>query len=197
MDWQDVLLNVPPVLLIIAIIVIIGFIQQAMETIDYFRKKGKCYFQSQEEQENQSKDIKEVQNNIAALNIDKQTIDEKMDNFQLMLDKLDSYMEINEKYHQQMEENWGKVDNNLELINTRLQDNIRTYIVDKHHYYKYKIGAIDDFNLECIERSYLYYKQAGGDSFIDQLMDELRKLPRVVFDDVEASHQIKEYVKKD
>ena len=61
----------------------------------------------------------------------------------------------------------------------RLQENSRSYIIDKHHYFCYEIKAIDDLNLESLERRYLYYKAAGGNSFIDGLMEEIRELPRI------------------
>lgn len=61
----------------------------------------------------------------------------------------------------------------------RLQENSRSYIIDKHHYFCYEIKAIDDLNLQSLERRYLYYKSAGGNSFIDGLMEEIRDLPRI------------------
>lgn len=32
-----------------------------------------------------------------------------------------------------------------------------------------------------MERRYLYYKTAGGNSFVDNLMDEVRNLPKINF----------------
>lgn len=61
----------------------------------------------------------------------------------------------------------------------RLQENTRSFIIDKHHYFCYQIKAIDDMNLQSLERRYMYYKADDGDSYIDQLMEELRELPRV------------------
>lgn len=66
-----------------------------------------------------------------------------------------------------------------ELTCERLQENSRAYIIDKHHMYCYEIRAIDDLNLQSLERRYLYYKAAGGNSFIDGLMEEIRSLPRI------------------
>lgn len=43
----------------------------------------------------------------------------------------------------------------------------------------YEVKAIDDLNLQSLERRYLYYKAAGGNSFIDGLMEEIRSLPRI------------------
>lgn len=61
----------------------------------------------------------------------------------------------------------------------RLQENSRSYIIDKHHHFCYEVRAIDDLNLQSLERRYLYYKAAGGNSFIDGLMEEIRELPKI------------------
>lgn len=68
---------------------------------------------------------------------------------------------------------------NQKMTTDRLQENTRSFIIDKHHYFCYKVKAIDDMNLQSLERRYMYYKSAGGDSFVDQLMEDIRELPRV------------------
>jgi hypothetical protein len=65
-----------------------------------------------------------------------------------------------------------------------MQENSRSFLIDAHHKFCYHYKKIDDLNLQSIERRYLYYKTAGGDTFIDHLMEEIRSLPRVtVFTD--------------
>lgn len=79
------------------------------------------------------------------------------------------------------------------ITTERLQENSRSYIIDKHHYFCYEIKAIDDLNLQSLERRYLYYKAAGGNSYIDGLMEEIRDLPKVNLQDkhiVEAIHHV-------
>lgn len=58
------------------------------------------------------------------------------------------------------------------------KDNIKSWIVEKHHHYCYEVGSIDYYVLETIERRYTHYKQEGGNSYIDTLMEELRVLPK-------------------
>ena len=57
------------------------------------------------------------------------------------------------------------------------KDSIKAYLTDKHHIHCYVEKWIDDYSLDSAERRYIHYKKAGGNSFIDRLMDELRKLP--------------------
>ena len=58
------------------------------------------------------------------------------------------------------------------------KDDIKSWITDKHHFYCYKQGWIDDYSLECIERRYSHYTEEGGNSFITGFMTELRGLPK-------------------
>ena len=69
------------------------------------------------------------------------------------------------------------INTEIGLIKTRLQDSTRSYIIDKYHYYVQELGVIDEAALQDIERRYLYYKEGGGDSFIELRMEELRQLP--------------------
>lgn len=81
------------------------------------------------------------------------------------------------------------------LTTERLQENSKSYIIDKHHYFIYQVGAIDDLNLQSLERRYLYYKSAGGDSYIDGLMEDIRELPKLNLQDnkvVNAIHHARE-----
>lgn len=78
----------------------------------------------------------------------------------------------------------------MKITTERLQENTRNYIIDKHHYFCFKIKAIDDLSLQSLERRFLYYKAAGGNSFIDGLMEEIRKLPRLSFQNEELLHDI-------
>lgn len=70
----------------------------------------------------------------------------------------------------------------LETLNLSDKDNIKAYITDRHHYFYYGVGWIDDYSLDILERRYCRYKEEGGNSFIDSLMSELRALPRKELD---------------
>lgn len=62
------------------------------------------------------------------------------------------------------------------------RDDIKAWITEKHHYFCYKLGYIDDFNLNCIEKRYEHYKEENGNSFVADLMADIRKLPIVSAD---------------
>ena len=56
-------------------------------------------------------------------------------------------------------------------------NDIRADIVKQHHYFMTK-GYIDDFSMDAIEKRYDHYKAEGGNSYISDLMHDLRKLPK-------------------
>lgn len=67
----------------------------------------------------------------------------------------------------------------IQLLTQSDKDDIKAWITEKHHYFCYEKGQIDDYSLDCIEKRYNHYKDEGGNSFIDDLMDDLRNLKKV------------------
>lgn len=65
----------------------------------------------------------------------------------------------------------------VDLLVESDKDDIRAWITDKYHYFM-KLGYIDDFTLDCMERRFRSYKQEGGNTYVDGMMDAVRKLPR-------------------
>lgn len=72
-----------------------------------------------------------------------------------------------------------KLSENVELLMQSDRDDIKAWITEKHHYYCYTQGWIDDYSIDCIEKRYEHYKTEGGNSFVLDLMQDLRKLPKV------------------
>jgi hypothetical protein len=58
------------------------------------------------------------------------------------------------------------------------KDDIKAFITREHHYFCYQKGWVDDYSLDCVERRYAHYEQEGGNSFVEDLMKDLRKLPK-------------------
>lgn len=139
---------------IIFVIMILLSVKFTWELVEWFRDKIKYGFTKQQETEEMTEDFKAE--------------------FKKLNDRLDT-----------VEERFNKIDKSNENTNRRLsfieerqQENTKSFLIDAHHKFCYQIKAIDDINLQSIERTYMYYKAAGGNSFIDQLMQEIRALPR-------------------
>lgn len=67
----------------------------------------------------------------------------------------------------------------VDLLLRSDRDDIKAWITQQHHYYCYELKYIDDFSLDCIEKRYAHYKAEGGNSFIEDLMIDLRSLKKI------------------
>ena len=99
-------------------------------------------------------------------------------------EKMSELSEQNKITHEKQEQ----LEDTVSLLQERMQENTRSYLIDAHHRFCYQLRKIDDLNLESLERRYLYYKSSGGDTFIDHLMEDIRELPRVNFYEEGLSH---------
>lgn len=143
---------------LIILIALLGFSIKAMSELwEWFYNKFKEHFsfRTQRDQDHQQliEEIKELSSDIKA-----------------------TKAEVH-----QLESNMSQFSDQMKITTERLQENARNYIIDKHHYFCYQVHAIDDLSLQSLERRFLYYKAAGGNSFIDGLMEEIRELPRLNF----------------
>lgn len=73
----------------------------------------------------------------------------------------------------------GRIEERVDMLHEQEQQDIRAYLVDRHNYFCFDIGAIDEGSLTEIEARYSYYKSQGGNSFIDNMMSDIRKLPYI------------------
>lgn len=58
------------------------------------------------------------------------------------------------------------------------KESIKAYVTERHHFFVYEHGWIDDYSMECLERRFLIYQHEHGNSFVEGLMDEIRALPK-------------------
>lgn len=152
---------------LIILIALLGFSIKAMSELwEWFYNKFKEHFsfRTQRDQDHQQliEEIKELSSDIKA-----------------------TKAEVH-----QLENNMSQFSDQMKITTERLQENARNYIIDKHHYFCYQVKAIDDLSLQSLERRFLYYKAAGGNSFIDGLMEEIRELPRLNFQNEQLLHDI-------
>jgi len=71
------------------------------------------------------------------------------------------------------------INKNMNILIASDKDDIKAWITEKHHYFCYQLGYIDDYNLQCIEARYKHYKEEDGNTFIDGFMTDIRDLPIV------------------
>lgn len=76
------------------------------------------------------------------------------------------------------EKNLNEIMNSIQLLLKSDKDDIKAWITEKHHFYCYEKRHIDDYSLDCIEKRYAHYQDEGGNSFVEDLMKDIRKLPK-------------------
>lgn len=79
---------------------------------------------------------------------------------------------------EKMSESINKLSANVELLIDSDKDDIKSFITKEYHYFVEQKGWIDKFSFDCIEKRFNHYKDEGGNSFIEDLMSELRQLPK-------------------
>lgn len=67
------------------------------------------------------------------------------------------------------------VKQSVELLIESDKNDIKAWITEKHHYF-IRQGWIDDYSLDCIERRFKCYQREGGNSYVEELVNEIRKL---------------------
>lgn len=76
---------------------------------------------------------------------------------------------------QKTEEDAKKMNKILDLLLESDRDDIKGYIVEKYYEFHAK-GYIDGYSLDCLERKYKIYSREGGNTYITNLMNEIRDL---------------------
>lgn len=79
---------------------------------------------------------------------------------------------------EKMSESINKLSENVELLIDSDKDDIKSFITKEYHYFVEQKGWIDKFSFDCIEKRFNHYRDEGGNSFIEDLMNELRQLPK-------------------
>lgn len=77
---------------------------------------------------------------------------------------------------EQLSKEIKKMNDTVEILIHSDKDDIKSFVTKEYHHFMAQ-GWIDDYSLDCIERRYTHYVDEGGNSFIGQLMTEIRKLP--------------------
>ena len=83
-----------------------------------------------------------------------------------------------EKNQAEMMTAMEKLSNKIDALIDSDKDDIKSFLVKEHHYFCYQRGWVDDYSLDCCEKRYKHYVQEGGNSFIEDMMNEIRNLPK-------------------
>lgn len=95
------------------------------------------------------------------------------------IESIDNKLEKYDKILEDITDSINDLKDETQLLISSDKDAIKAFITEKHHYFCYNQKWIDDYSLDVLERRYEHYVDEKGNSFIKDLMEELRELPRV------------------
>ena len=101
---------------------------------------------------------------------DENKLTETLKNMQTQLSEIDKKLVCQDT-------RFTKIEERLEALTESDMHDIKSWIVDQYHKFYVEQGWIDAFSADTIEHRYNDYKNEGGNSYIDQLMDRLHSLP--------------------
>lgn len=171
---------------VLFIILIIAAVKCVSDLCEWAYSRIKKYFDIKDEKEERHEEIMEKLNEFDSEFKKQSEINQRRDaQIERISSQLNNQEQVNENLNRLLDNQIIKFtdfENQLKILNDRTQDSTRAYIIDKHHHFCYQVKAIDDMSLQDLERRFMYYKAAGGNTFIDSLMDEVRSLPRLTLE---------------
>lgn len=166
------------------------------ELFEYLYTKLKKYFDIKDAKEQRHEEVMQSLNELKRDNIERRERDkyrdERVEKISQQLDAQDKDSAELKQVVQNLTAELVELKSKVSILTERTQDSTRAYIIDKHHHFCYQIKAIDDMSLQDLERRFMFYKAAGGDTFIDALMEEIRSLPKLTIEQMSYTQQRKE-----
>ena len=150
----SVLKDFPISEILLCIVGVIVLVKWIIEYFDWGHKRTKDKYDQEAERKKNIEDINEKLNQNSE--------DIKM--------LIEMQKQQNEKIEQQ--------NLRIELLIDSDKDDIKAFITEKYHYFVEVKGWIDDYSLDCLERRFQHYKDENGNSFVADLMSEIKRLPK-------------------
>lgn len=92
--------------------------------------------------------------------------------------KLQQIIKQQKKQINDLKECLSQLNDSVHLLIKSDKDAIKAYITRQHHYFVYERKWIDDYSLDCLQKRFVHYEEQGGNTFVLDLMQELRDLPK-------------------
>lgn len=102
----------------------------------------------------------------------------RLSNKQLKSRKTNEQIQNQEETINNLKKDIEKIQKSIDTLIESDKEDIKAWITEKHHHYCYDKKYIDDYTLDCLERRFTRYEAEGGNSFVHNLMEDLRNLPR-------------------
>ena len=182
--------------IIITLVMFLAAVKVVGELLNWCYEKIKQHFNWKTQEDNRHSELMENFNELKVRN--KQNEEENLRRDKL-IEKISNQLDEQDRKTADMVKTLTAQTNELtdlknrvQTLTDRVQDSTKAYIIDKHHHFVYQVKAIDDMSLQELERRFVYYKAAGGNTFIDGLMEEVRDLPKVTVEQMRLNQTTNE-----
>ena len=177
--------------IIIILIMFLAAVKIVGELLNWSYEKIKHHFNVKTQEDSRHAELMDNFNELKHRNerVEEENLrrDKLIEKISAQLDEQDKHScRISEMLEAQTNE-ITSLKNRVQTLTDRVQDSTKAYIIDKHHHFVYNVKAIDDMSLQELERRFVYYKAAGGNTFIDGLMEEVRSLPKVTVEQMQIN----------
>ena len=103
-----------------------------------------------------------------------QTISQKLNK---AIQQQDQEIVVLQQDMKQIQQAIKNLNDKIEMLISSDRDSIKAWLTAQHHYFMEK-GTIDYYSFDCISRRYAHYKEQGGNTFIDDIMEDINNLPK-------------------
>ena len=110
----------------------------------------------------------------------KKSIDDEMREREKNSNNINRDLTAHKDSIESINKNVEKVTKQVALLIDSDKEDIKGFIVDEYHKW-IKLQVIDIYSLDTLEKRYEKYLLEGGDTFVEDLMNELRGLKKVTF----------------
>ena len=167
-EISDILIFI--VILALAAKEFISFIDWIKKKVDSFKQEE--ILDQKEQDKIDSYDAKLKANSDKIL-----SLENRMSSLEQRIEKTEKEFQIFLKQQNEINDNLQALVKKVNILLESDKEDIKAYVTEKHHFYIHR-GWIDDFTLECIEKRFQCYKEEDGNSFVENLVNDLRRLPR-------------------
>lgn len=163
--------------ILIFIVILALAAKEFISFIDWIKKKVDSFKQEEILDQKEQDKIDSYDAKLKA-NSDKiLSLENRMSGLEQRIEKTEKEFQTFLKQQSEINDNLSALVKKVNILLESDKEDIKAYVTEKHHFYIHQ-GWIDDFTLECIEKRFQCYKEEDGNSFVENLVNDLRKLPR-------------------
>lgn len=174
-------------------------VKAAWDLASFFISKARNFFQKEHKKEELLQNVDELKTNT----ITKEEHEELIQDISIVKEIINNDTINNERHEEvlaaikNLSTDIGHLEQRVNFVDKALSEEIkvskerddslqeyqvastRRYLVDAHHLHCYERHFIDEQTLDSLEKMFDMYHSRGGNSYIENCMQELRSLPRI------------------